>query len=577
MLKYKFHLLFGIIFVSLSNFFRVLLPRTIRDALDYVFNTIQEYRLLDGTTFQEDLYAQLAKQLMIFGGLVLGFAVIMGVFMYFMRQTIIVMSRLIEFDMRKEIFTHYTRLDLQFFKENKTGDLMARISEDVSKVRMYLGPALLYGANLISLFGIVIYSMFSVSTTLSLYTLIPLPILSISIYIVSSIINKKSTLIQKQLSIINTHAQEVFSGIRVIKAYVKENQFGNYFDEECLDYKSKSLGLARVYAMVFPLMILLISVSTVLTLYLGGKQVEAGLITPGNIAEFIIYVNMLTWPITALGWVASLIQQAAASQERINEFLDVQPSIHATGNIIPENWQIEFRNVSFTYPETGIQALKNVSFILNSGEKLAIFGKTASGKTTIVELLMRMYDVTEGEILIDGHNIKDIDVATLREKIAYVPQDVFLFSDTITENIRFGSHNDNDVQKFAEYASVHKDIVGLPEEYNTVVGERGVTLSGGQKQRISLARGLIKEPEISILDDSLSAVDANTENTIVDYFNTSLAEKTTIIITHRIQSKMLFDNIIVMKNGHIENQGSHIFMLKNNVFYRDLFEHQITQ
>lgn len=575
--KYKFHLLFGILFVSLSNFFRVLLPRTIREALDYVFNTIQEYRLLDGTVFQQDLYTQLTKQLLVFGGLVLGFAIIMGVFMYFMRQTIIVMSRLIEFDMRQEIFTHYTRLDLQFFKENKTGDLMARISEDVSKVRMYLGPALLYGINLISLFAIVIYSMFSVSTTLSLYTLIPLPILSISIYIVSSIINKKSTLIQRQLSVINTHAQEVFSGIRVIKAYVKENQFGNYFDEECQEYKSKSLELARVNAMFFPLMILLISVSTVLTLYLGGKQVAAGLITPGNIAEFIIYVNMLTWPITALGWIASLIQQAAASQERINEFMDIEPSIHASGHVVPTHWKIEFRNVSFTYPETNIEALKNVSFILNPGEKLAIFGKTASGKTTIVELLMRMYDVTDGKILIDDHDIKDIDVAILRERIAYVPQDVFLFSDTISENIRFGKHNDNDVKKFAKYAAVHDDIMGLSENYDTIVGERGVTLSGGQKQRISLARALIKEPEISILDDSLSAVDANTENTIVDYFNNSLAEKTTIIITHRIQTKMSFDNIIVMKDGQIQNQGSHAFLLNSNSFYYDLFEHQVVQ
>jgi ATP-binding cassette subfamily B multidrug efflux pump len=577
-LKYKFHLIFGIVFVALSNYFRVLMPQAIREALDYVFLSIQEYKLIDQSDFQASILSGVGMNLLLFGALVLGFALLMGLFMYFMRQTIIVMSRLIEYDMRNEIFTHYAKMDLKFFKENKTGDLMARISEDVSKVRMYLGPALLYFINLVSLFVIVIYSMLSVNVELTLYSLLPLPVLSISIYIVSNIINKKSAIIQKQLSVINSTAQEVYSGIRVIKSYVKENQFVQYFTDESNDFKAKSLKLARVNALFFPLMILLISISTLIVLYVGGTQVANSIISPGNIAEFIIYIGMLTWPITALGWIASLVQQASASQERINEFMLVEPSIlDSEEPKIPLSWDIEFENVSFTYPETKTLALDNVSFKLNDGAKMAIMGRTASGKSTIAELLVRMYDIDSGAIRIGGIDIKDISLETLRKKLAYVPQDVFLFSDTIADNINFGLTQEeplHTVKKYASFASIHEDIMDLPKQYETLVGERGVTLSGGQKQRISLARALIKNPSCIVLDDCLSAVDATTENNIVKHFNTSLANKTTLVITHRVHSQMDYDKILVLEKGKIAEFGTHNELIKNKSLYFDMFQQQ---
>ncbi len=553
-------MLLGIFFVALSNYFRVLMPKTIRTALDYVFLSIKEYKLIEDSQLQEQVLATLGKNLLLFGGLVLAFALIMGVFMYFMRQTIIVMSRLIEYDQRNEIYAHYSNMNLKFFKENKTGDLMARISEDVSKVRMYLGPALLYFINLVSLFIIVIYSMLSVNVELTLWTLLPLPILSVSIYVVSNIINKKSAIIQKQLAVLNSQAQEVYSGIRVIKSYVKEHQFLHYFDDESEDFKSKSLELARVNALFFPLMILLISVSTLLTLYIGGIQIQKGVISPGNIAEFIIYVGMLTWPITALGWIASLVQQASASQERINEFMMVQPEIKEEKNAeeLNNKFSVVFNKVSFTYPETNVQALKDVSFTLEKGEKLAIVGKTASGKSTIAELLVRMYDVDTGSIIIGDKDIKRISLSSLRRSIAYVPQDVFLFSDTISENIQFGLDHkveQKDIEHSAKLAAIHDDILKLPNGYETLVGERGVTLSGGQKQRISLARALIKNPNIILLDDCLSAVDATTENEIVHSLNTTLAGKTTIVITHRIHAQMQYDKVIILEEGEIIEAG----------------------
>ena len=571
-------MIFGIVFVALSNYFRVLMPQAIREALDYVFLSIQEYKLIDQSDFQASILSGVGMNLLLFGALVLGFALLMGLFMYFMRQTIIVMSRLIEYDMRNEIFAHYAKMDLKFFKENKTGDLMARISEDVSKVRMYLGPALLYFINLVSLFVIVIYSMISVNVELTLYSLLPLPVLSISIYIVSNIINKKSAIIQKQLSVINSTAQEVYSGIRVIKSYVKENQFVQYFTDESNDFKAKSLKLARVNALFFPLMILLISISTLIVLYVGGTQVANSIISPGNIAEFIIYIGMLTWPITALGWIASLVQQASASQERINELMLVEPSIvDSEEPKIPLSWDIEFENVSFTYPETKTLALDNVSFKLNDGAKMAIMGRTASGKSTIAELLVRMYDIDSGTIRIGGININHISLETLRKKLAYVPQDVFLFSDTIADNINFGLTQEeplHTVKKYASFASIHEDIMDLPKQYETLVGERGVTLSGGQKQRISLARALIKNPSCIVLDDCLSAVDATTENNIVKHFNTSLANKTTLVITHRVHSQMDYDKILVLEKGKIAEFGTHNELIKNKSLYFDMFQQQ---
>ena len=498
--------------------------------------------------------------------------------MYWMRQTVIVVSRLIEYDLRKDIFVQYEKLDLAFFKRNKTGDLMSRITEDVTKVRMYLGPAILYGMNLISLFVVVIYSMIKVSPGLTLWTLLPLPFLSLSIYFVSSIINKRSEIIQRQLAKLTSIAQEVFSGIRVVKSYAREEAFQDHFEEECEDYMQKSLSLARINALFFPLMILLISLSTLLTIYIGGIYVQRGLITPGNIAEFVIYVNYLTWPFTSVGWIASIIQQAEASQKRINEFMEQEPTVINNNDVkSPIQGDIVFDKVSFTYPDTGIKALNNVSFSIKKGEKMAIVGRTASGKSTIADLLLRMYDCDGGNILVDGIDITKHNLSSLRSAIGYVPQDVFLFSDTIMDNINFASDavDQVDVIKYAEYAAIHSDIKSLPSAYQTLVGERGVTLSGGQKQRISIARALIKDPEIVILDDSLSAVDTGTEQHILGYLSGTLADKTSIIITHRIHSHLRFDKIIVLDEGSIIEEGNHDQLMALKGLYYEMVERQI--
>ncbi len=549
----------------------------IRQALDLVIENIGMYKTLDGFENQAEMYAIVGKTLLFFGVLVLILALLMGIFMYFMRQTIIVMSRLIEYDMRKEIYDHYQKLSLSFYKRNNTGDLMSRITEDVSKVRMYLGPAVLYGINLTSLFVLVIYSMISVSPQLTFYSLLPLPFLSISIYYVSSLINKKSEEIQIQLATLNSTSQEVYSGIRVVKSYVQEIPMIKFFAGQSDIYKDKSMGLAKINALFFPLMLLLIGASTILTVYIGGLEATKGNITPGNIAEFVIYVNMLTWPVTAIGWIASIIQQAAASQKRINEFLNTKPAIeNPVTNPIPLNGEIAFDKVTFVYPDTGIKAIDNVSFQLKKGEKMAVIGKTGSGKTTIADLLVRMYDVTEGSIQIDQTDIRKLDLYNLRHRVGYVPQDVFLFSDTIAGNVSFGKNDSTqeEIEEFTKYAAVYEDIAALPEGFKTMVGERGVTLSGGQKQRVSIARALIKKPDIVILDDCLSAVDTNTEQQILGYLDNALSDKTTIIITHRIYSMLNFDKIIVLEDGHIAESGTHEELIKNKGFYYDMFEQQ---
>jgi len=561
----------------LSNYFRVLQPQMIREALDLVVENIALYRQLDGFDLQQELFGILGKTLMIFGGLVLLLALIMGLFMYFMRQTIIVMSRRIEYDMRKELFDHYERLDLAFYKKNNTGDLMSRITEDVNKVRMYLGPAILYFINLVTLFVFVIYSMIQVSPELSLYVLAPLPFLSVSIYYVSSLINKRSTIIQQQLATLNSTSQEVYSGIRVVKSYVQEGPMGRFFSGQSQNYMDKSMDLAKINALFFPLMMLLVGISTILTVYVGGLQVVKGAVTPGNIAEFVIYVNMLTWPVTAIGWIASIVQQAAASQKRINEFLETKPAIISSNTSAKKlEGQVAFDKVTFTYPDTGIRALDKVSFSLKKGEKMAIIGRTGSGKTTIADLLLRMYDVSEGQILLDGANIQEKNLSSVRSQIGYVPQDIFLFSDTISKNIAFGNKDvtQKEIEQFAKYSAVYEDIKGLSKGFDTLVGERGVTLSGGQKQRVSIARALIKKPEIIILDDCLSAVDTNTEAQILGYFNESLQDKTTIIITHRIYAHLRFDKIIVLEDGQIVEEGTHEDLLKNKGYYYDLYEKQ---
>ncbi|MBL7817253.1 MAG: ABC transporter ATP-binding protein [Saprospiraceae bacterium] len=582
--KYKGYLLAGIAFVTISNYFRILQPQMLRRALDLVVDNIGLYRLTNGFDAQTNLYGILGKSLLFFGAMVLILALLMGIFMYFMRQTIIVMSRLIEYDMRKSIYDHYQALNLAFYKRNSTGDLMSRVTEDVNKVRNYLGPTILYGVNLVTLFALTIYSMVSVSPTLTFYSLIPLPFLVGGIYYVSIQISRRSEKIQQQLAALNSSAQEAYSGIRVVKSYVREEPIVSHFATQSEVYKSKALNLARIDNAFFPVMLLCIGASTIITVYVGGLQVVAGNITPGNIAEFVIYVGMLTWPVTSIGWIASLTQQAAASQKRINEFLHTVPEIaHTTtknGSVQTIQGNIEFKNVSFTYPDTGILALKNVNFKLKKGDKLAIIGKTGSGKSTIADLLVRLYDVTEGVILIDGKDIRDMPLDTLRQQMGYVPQDVFLFSDTVAGNIAFGKKGvaeRSEVEQFARHAAVYDDIMGLTEGFDTMVGERGVTLSGGQKQRISIARALIKQPNIVLLDDCLSAVDTTTEQTILGYLNEALAEKTSIIITHRIHGLLQFDKIIVLDNGAIVEEGTHDFLMLNGGYYAEIFEQQRMQ
>jgi ATP-binding cassette subfamily B protein len=577
--KYRWHFLGGIFFVSLSNYFRVLQPQAIREALDLVIHNVSIYRNFEGSKLQRSLETILGKQLLIFGLFVLLFAGLMGLFMYFMRQTIIVMSRLIEYDMRKEIFEHYQILDLAFYKRNKTGDLMARITEDVNKVRMYLGPAILYGINLVSLFAFVIYAMVNVSLELTLFCLIPLPILSISIYYVSDLIHKKSEEIQQQLAVLNNTAQEVYAGIRVVKAYTQENSMLGFFTSQSQQYNQQSVSLAKINALFYPLMILLIGISTLITVYAGGTLVVNGSISTGNIAEFVIYVNMLTWPVTSIGWIASIIQQASASQKRINEFMQTKPSI-LSGNTedFKLNGEIVFNNVGLTYSDTGICALKNIQLHIKAGEKIAIIGKTGSGKSSFAELLLRMNDVSEGEILFDGMPVKDLNLGRLREQIGYVPQDVFLFSDSLKQNITFGKPDasDAEIEKAIFDASLTDEIKTFPDGLNTILGERGITLSGGQKQRVSIARALLKNPEILILDDCLSAVDSHTENKILNCFQSSLKDKTAIIISHRIYVNLHFDKILVFQDGEVAHAGTHEELLKISPYYLDLYERQLS-
>jgi ATP-binding cassette, subfamily B, multidrug efflux pump len=579
--KYRGRLVAGVFFVGAANFFRNWQPKVIRDALDTIATQLGIWTKNGQTmALNPEVANDLSGTVLKFGLLIIGLAILMGIFMFFMRQTIIVVSRLIEYDMRKEIFGHYESLHLAFFKKNNTGDLMSRVSEDVSKVRMFLGPSILYGVDTILLFTMTIYSMLSVNVELTLWSLLPLPFLSVSIFWVSSIIHKRSEKIQAQLGVLNSTAQEVFSGIRVVKSYAQEQAMGRFFGEQAEIFRQKNLALIQVDAFFFPLMLLLIGASTIITVYVGGLKVIAGEISPGNIAEFVIYVAALTWPITSIGWIASLTQQAAASQKRINEFLKISPEI--TNPIVdpkPILGDICFENVTFKYPDTGIVALENVSFELKAGQKLAIIGRTGCGKTSLADLLLRLYDVTSGRILIDGKDIREVDLANLRQRIGYVPQDVFLFSDSIFKNIGFGKPDltQAEAEKYARSAAVHEEILTLPDGYETVVGERGVTLSGGQKQRVSIARAFAKQPDLMILDDCLSAVDTTTEQTILGYLNESLAEKTAIIITHRIYGLLNFDKIIVLDLGKVVETGTHEELLANGGYYSEIFERQVSE
>ena len=575
--KYKWHLLLGIFFVTGANYFSILIPQKIREALDLVQDKIHLFKDTQAAG-QGALMDQLGHALLMFGLIVTGFAIVKGIMMYYMRQTLIVMSRLIEYDMRKEIFGHLQTLDQNYLRSHQTGDIMARISEDVSKVRDYLGPGLLYGINLVTLFAMTIYAMLKVDVKLTMYALLPLPFLSVSIYYVSNIINKKSAAIKAQLSTLNRTEKEAYSGIRVIKSYVKEAQFTEFFKDQSEEYKRRSLELAKIEAYFQPLMVLLISLSTLLVVLIGGFQVYDGKLTAGNIAEFILYVNMLTWPVTAIGWIASVIQEAEASQARINQIMDQKSGIQNTNSqVYPIHGDIEFKNVTFIYPNSGVVALQNVNFTLKKGQRMAIMGKTASGKTTIAELLSRMFDVTEGHILIDGKDIRQHNLSIIRDRISCVPQDVFLYSDTVAANIAFGKPDAtmDEIQMYAEFASVKDDIEKLPEQFETMVGERGVTLSGGQKQRISIARAFIKKPDIVILDDALSAVDTSTEQSILSFFDHSLRDKTTIVITHRANNLLNYDKILVLDNGKIAEQGTHEELIRNEGFYQSVYQQQM--
>ena len=570
-LKYKWRLVIGILITILSKIFLLFTPELIGSSIDIVNLYIQG----DITDI-----AIVKKELLINILYIIGAALITGLLTFFMRQTIINVSRFIEYDLKNEIYQHYQKLSLKFYKNNRTGDLMNRISEDVGRVRMYSGPAIMYSINTFTLFIIVIGFMYRQAPLLTLYTIIPLPILSLIIYKLSKEIHKRSTVVQQYLSHLSSSTQESFSGISIIKAYGLENETSRSFNDLSETSKQKQLSLVKVNAFFFPMMILLIGISNLIVIYVGGLQYINGTISLGVITKFIIYINMLTWPVATVGWVTSIVQQAEASQKRINEFLQVTPEITNTAlepSVITGD--IEFKNVHFTYNDTNIEALKGISFKLAQGKTLAVIGKTGSGKSTILDLIGRLYDIEKGELLIDNTAIDKLNLTNLRESIGYVPQDAFLFSDTIKNNIKFGKEDATDEQviQAATHAQVHKNILGFNKGYDTILGERGITLSGGQKQRISIARALVKNPKILLFDDSLSAVDTETEEKILKHLHTIAKEKTTIIVSHRVSSVKNADQIIVLDNGHIVQSGTHNSLINVTGYYRDLYLKQLSE
>lgn len=585
----------GMIFIVLSNYFRILAPQVTKYVLNTVEISLQKNNTLvepKAVVHYDPLINGFIKNLsraetpfktkILYSGIILlVLALISGLFMFLMRQTIIVMSRHIEFEQKNEIFKHYQQLDTNFYRTHNTGDLMSRISEDVSRVRMYTGPAIMYLINLAATIGFSVTYMFNENKMLTFYVLAPLPILAVSIYYVNTIINRKADKIQSLLSDLTTNAQESYSGIRVIKSFVQEKAMLGFFEKNSEDYRSNAISLAKTEAIYFPSMGLMIGLSTLLTIMIGGFYVIDGSITVGVIGEFIMYLLLLTFPVSAIGWTASMIQRAATSQRRINEFLHTEPTIQnsAGAQEIVLKGNIEFKHVDFIYPHTGIHAIRDFSLMINKGEKVAVIGKTGAGKSTLAQLMLRMYDAQNGKICYDGINIKNIDLKTLRSQISYVPQDVFLFSDTVENNIGFALNHPGKerVLEAAKNAAVAKEIDQFPQNYQTMIGERGVTLSGGQKQRISIARALIKEHNIVIFDDCLSAVDAKTENEIISNLYNYLTEKTAVIITHRIFSLFNFDKIIVLKDGAIAEQGNHKSLLELNGLYAEMYRHQQEQ
>ena len=582
--KYKKLLFFGTVFVVISNIFAIYPARIVRNALDMVQEALVKYKDAHSDPSLENLlHTQMTRSLLIFGLVVLGMAILRGVFMFFMRQTIIVMSRHIEFDLKNEIFAQYQRLSLSFYRKNNTGDLMNRISEDVNRVRMYVGPAIMYTINLFAMFVMIIGAMLFVNARMTLLVLLPLPLMSVAIYYVNGLINKRSERVQESLSSLSTYVQETFSGIRILKSFSREEQFREDFNKEADAYLHKSMQLAKVNSVFSPAILTLIGLSTILTIYIGGKEVIAGRMTAGNIAEFIIYINMLTWPFASIGWVTSIIQRASASQQRLNEFLQLKPEISSPTSVPCDiQGNIEFKEVYFSYPHSKVQILKGLSFRIEQGKSLAILGKTGSGKSTIAQLLVRLYDATAGEILVDGRNIKDLHLESLRKACGYVPQDVFLFSDSIFNNIVFGlNEEDGNLKERAENAAknaaLYENIISFPKAFETLIGERGITLSGGQKQRLSIARAIIKNPKILILDDCLSAVDTHTEEIILKNMEEIMKGRSSIIISHRASSVKNADHIIVLDEGLIVEEGNHESLMKIEGTYKDLYDKQLLE
>ncbi len=569
--QYKYYFLIGIIITVFSKILALEWPEIVGDSLDVV----DDYRLKGNITLEE-LKSELLKNFLY----IIGFAMLSGFFTFLMRQTIIVSSRKIEFDLKNEIYAQYQRLSSNFYKQNRTGDLMNRISEDVSKVRMYFGPAIMYSINLVLLFVIAFTKMININVKLTLYTVAPMPILSLSIYLLSKLINERSQTVQLYLSKLTTLSQEVMSGVNVIKSYGLEPQKNKEFVALAEETKKTNINLYKAQALFFPLMVLLIGISNLMVVYIGGMEYIAGNIGIGVIAEFIIYVNMLTWPVAALGWVSSIIQQAEASQTRINEFLEEDPEIKNHSEESSEiEGSIQFKEVSLRYPDTNILALDRINLDIKKGQTIAILGKTGSGKSSILQLIARLYDSTDGEVLIDQTNIKDLNLYDLRESIGTVPQEPFLFSESIADNIRFGKSDASEIEimQAAKQAAIHDNIMLFNEKYNTILGERGVTLSGGQKQRVSIARAIIKDPKILLFDDCLSAVDTDTEALILEGIEKASKGKTSIIVSHRISSAKHADYIYVLDQGRIVQEGDHNKLIEESGYYKSLYEQQLLE
>jgi ATP-binding cassette subfamily B multidrug efflux pump len=570
--KYKYRFLLGIVFTIIAQIFMLFTPKLISKSFK-VIESFSKDKSIATSVIRQELTSNIL--------LIIATTIIAGFLTFLMRQTLIVMSRHIEFDLKNEVFRQYENLSQNFYKKNRTGDLMNRISEDVSKVRMYVGPAVMYTINTVIRFTIVIVYMYNVSPRLTLYTILPLPLLSYGIFKLSTEINKRSTIFQQYLSKVSSFTQEIFSGIRVIKAYSLEDQHQNNMVNLAKESKSKSLNLAKVQSLFGPLMLALIGISNLVVIYFGGLMYIDGTIKSiGTIAEFILYVNMLTWPVASLGWVSSMVQEAEASQKRLNEFLKIEPEIkNKNSNKSIINGSISFENVSYTYEDTNIKAVQNISFTVKKGETLAILGKTGSGKSTILSLISRLYDVTDGKIKIDDNEISALNLYDLRNSIGIVPQDAFLFSDSIKNNIKFGKEDASidEVIAAAKDAAVHDNIIGFSKQYDTILGERGITLSGGQKQRVSIARAIIKNPPILLLDDCLSAVDTETEETILNNLNEICKDKTTIIVSHRVSSAKNADKIIILEDGKIIQQGSHNQLINQKGYYASLYLKQLSE